>query len=807
MLYHPVMRLFLALVMTSSYGNFVVSQECNTVLSGQVVDFHDGTSMSGATVYIETLEKYTYADAQGRFSIENLCPGKLALVISHVGCETKRVEIDLKGDSFQEILLEHHTEELDEVAVTSDLIKKTTVTAQETVIKDKVLTRYSSKNLGDALKEVPGVSSINTGNAIVKPIINGMHSSRILILTNNVRLQDQESGVEHAPNIDINSASQISVIKGSGALAYGGDAIGGVVVVNPQVAIKKDTLYGRTIIGGQTNGRGYSMSSSLNKNYASGWFAQIQGSYKRNGDFQAPDYNLTNTGFNSKGFTTRLGKNKLQSGFELFYSFLDSEIGILRSAHIGNVKSLASSINAAEPLFIEDFSYDISQPKQEVTHHLAKISYYKRFKSFGKVDVQYDYQNNQRFEFDIRRGGRSIRPAIDLNLQTHTISTNVKKDNNQDRKYNFGVLARYQNNFANPDTGVRRLIPDYDKYDFGGYVTTEWNLNDHWLADAGLRYDFSRIDAQKFYRTSSWEGRGYDVEFPDLVVDVLRNQVLTEPSFDFHNFSGGFGVKHSFNPNHYVLGNYTLASRAPNPFELFSDGLHHSAARIEIGDLRIDSEQSHRISGTYRFSNSKLDVQLESYFNQINNFIYIVPSPVGIIPLIRGPFPVFEYIQTDARIFGFDFSTVYQLNPHWNINHRSSLIKGYDRIADLPLIDIPPFTTYNKITYSNANWHNFNASLQSEWVFEQNEFPNEFNYTVPIADEDDINVDLSPPPSYHLIHFQSEITFPVFKQSSLNIQFSVDNIFNANYRNYLNRLRFFADELGRNFRLQLQFNY
>ncbi|TBN17404.1 TonB-dependent receptor [Hyunsoonleella pacifica] len=800
------MKLNLLIVVMCIFST-VHTQNCNYTFIGEVIDFHDNTPMSGATVHIETLNRYTVADINGKFSIKDLCNGKLILVISHIGCETKRVEIHIIGDSYEKILMEHHTEELDEVSVKSNAVAKTTITGQETVIKSETLTRYSSLSLGDALKEVPGVSSINTGNTIVKPIINGMHSSRVMILNNGVRLQDQEWGIEHAPNIDINSANQISVIKGAGALAYGGDAIGGVVVINPSRALRKDTLYGRTISSWQSNGLGYNTSSTLNKNYKSGWFAQVQGSIKGNGDFKAADYNLTNTGSQSKGFTARFGKNKFQSGFEAYYSYLDNEIGILRSAHIGSIKSLANSINAARPLFVEDFSYNISQPKQEVSHHLFKASYYKRFKNFGKVDVQYDYQNNHRFEFDIRRGGRSIKPAIDLQLQTHTISLNAKKDNNLERKYSFGLLARYQDHFANPDTGVRRLIPDYDKYDFGGYLATEWKLNDRFIVDAGLRYDFSRIDAKKFYRTSAWEDRGYDIEFPELVIEVLRNQVLTDPTFDYHNISGALGVKYNFNANNYFLGNYTRSSRAPNPSELFSDGLHHSAARIEIGDLRIDSERSNRISGTYGYVSSKLNFQLESYYNQINNFIYIVPSPLGIVPLIRGPFPIWEYIQTDAWFFGIDMNLNYQIAAQWNASHKSSFIKAYDKIADLPLIDIPPFTTLNSITYSNKNWHKFNASLNSEWAFEQNEFPYEFNYTVPIANEDDIDVDLSPPPGYHLMHFQSEITLPVFKQSSLNIRFSVDNIFNKSYRNYLNRLRFFADDLGRNFRLQLQLNY
>ncbi len=788
-------------------SGFIYGQNCNNIFIGEITDFHNSAPLENATIKLIGTNKITISDKKGKFTFEDLCNSTYNVEVSHLGCETETFKITVSGNTFKAISLEHHIEELDAVAVKSNGVKKTTVTAQETVLKSETLVRYSNLSLGDALKEVPGVSSINTGNAIVKPMINGLHSSRILIMNNNVRLQDQEWGIEHAPNIDINSANQISVIKGSGALAYGGDAIGGVVVVNPGRFIRKDTLYGRTILGSQTNGRGYNISSTLNKNYESGWFAQIQGSYKRNGDFKAPDYNLTNTGLDSKGFTARFGKNKFESGFELYYSYLDNEIGILRAAHIGNIKNLATSINAPEPIFIDDFSYDINPPKQEVTHHLYKASYYKRIKNFGKVDVQYDYQNNHRFEFDIRRGGRSVIPAIDLKLQTHTISANAKKDKNLERKYSFGLLARYQNNFANPDTGVRRLIPDYDKYDYGGYITAEWKLSDHLIADAGLRYDFSRIDALKFYRTSAWEDRGYDLLFPNLVIETLRNQVLTNPVLDFHNVSGALGVKYRFNDNHYILGNYTLSSRPPNPSELFSDGLHHSAARIEIGDLRIDSERSNRVSATYGYSGSKLNIQLESYYNQINNFIYIVPSPLGIVPLIRGPFPIWEYVQTDARFFGIDFSANYQMSPYWNLNHKSSFIKGYDKIADLPLIDIPPFTTLNGIRYSNSNWNNFTASLQSEWVFEQNEFPLEFNYTVPIANEDDINVDLSPPPGYHLMHFQSEITLPMFKQSSLNIRFSVDNIFNTNYRNYLNRLRFFADDLGRNFRIQLQLNY
>ncbi len=782
------------------------SQECDYTFLGEIKDFHDNTPIVDATVFIQNLNKYTTSDVYGKFKIEKLCNGPLKLVISHVACETKTVSFMINGDQFETITLEHHTRELDEVAIKTEAIRRETNAAQETTVDSKTLRRYSNLSIGDALEEVPGVSSLKTGNSIVKPVINGLHSSRILIMNNGVRLQDQEWGVEHAPNIDINSANQLTVIKGSGALAYGGDAVGGVVVVKPSRVIVKDTLYGRTVFGGQTNGRGYNITSSLNKNYSSGWFGHIQSSYRRSGDFQTPDYNLSNTGLESFGVSTRFGKKSFESGFEVYYSFLNNEIGILRAAHIGNLLDFERAINAGQPIRIEDFTYDINVPKQDVKHHLAKVNYYKRFQNFGKVSLQYDYQNNRRQEFDVRVGDRRNIPAVDLILQTHSILADVNLDSNLDRKYNFGIVARYQDNFADPDTGVRRIVPDYDKYDFGAYITTEWQLSDDLIADAGVRYDFNRIDAKKFYLRSNWEDRGYDEDFQNLIIEEFPTQFLTNPVFNYHNFSASIGGKYSISDNHKAMLNFSHANRPPNPSELFSDGLHHALARFEIGDLRFNQEIANRISASYNYTNSKFNFLAEVFYNRIDDYIFLRPDNSDLSN--RGYFAVWIYEQTNAELFGIDINATYDITPQIQYNHKSSFIKGYDLKTDLPLIDIPPFSTTNQIRYYNEKWNNFSASLKSEWVLEQNEFPN-FNYTViNQLTEEEFEIDIStPPPAYHLLHFYSDATFNFKGKTSLNVAFGINNIFNSSYRNYLNGLRFFADDLGRNFTLQLQLNY
>ena len=80
------------------------------------------------------------------------------------------------------------------------------------------------------------------------------------------------------------------------------------------------------------------------------------------------------------------------------------------------------------------------------------------------------------------------------------------------------MLGSYQNNFANPDTGIRRLIPDYSKFDLGLFTIGNFKLHDKLVFDLGIRYDFSRIDAKKFYQISRWEAQGYNEEFSDLII-------------------------------------------------------------------------------------------------------------------------------------------------------------------------------------------------------------------------------------------------------------------------------------------------
>jgi iron complex outermembrane recepter protein len=798
------MRQYLSLIIF--FFSFIgFSQDCTYVLLGEVIDFHEKTPLNGARIAITGKDRATTTNADGKFKFTGLCNGVLELEISHPECTTEFMTLTMEGDHFERILLEHHLEELDEVRVTGRANPKKTNSSQEQVVTERAMEQYSGGSLGDALKSITGVSSLNTGATIVKPIIQGLSGSRILILNNNVRMQDMEWGDEHAPNVDVNANQRVSVIKGAAALEHGGDAIGGVIILESAPLANKDTLFGRTQLNAFSNGRGGNITTSLTRTYDNGLFIKGQGSFKYLGDMETPDYILSNTGIQEKGLSFALGKRAFVQGWEAYYSYFNADIGILRASHIGNVDDLIQSINNRVPNFIEPFTYTINRPNQDVTHHLAKASYYRRFEGLGKWEVQYDFQQNHRLEFDIRVGSDANKASLDLRLTTHTLSSTFKVDAYEKMDLKFGAMGRYQNNFANPDTGVRRLIPDYDKYDAGGFGIAEFKWNDGLVLDAGLRYDFSRIDAKKFYRTSRWEERGYDVDFPSIILEDLGTQLLTNPIFNYHNVSVTTGLKKDLGNDHTVRFNYSLSNRAPNPSELFSDGLHHSAARIELGDLRLQSESASKFSASLEKTGNNWGYTLAPYVNHISNFLLLEPSNVEFT--IRGAFPVWSYRQTTALFLGVDASIYKQWLPQLRTDHSFSYVHGTDTDLNIPLIHMPAPQFVHSISYNNPGWENFTIALTSQYVMEQTRFPENIFVFSPIQDQE-VELDINTAPeAYHLLGLDAQMVLDVVHPQDLTLGLRVTNLMNTNYRDYLNRQRFFVDDLARNISLRLIYNY
>lgn len=770
-------------------------------IKGKIIDFHDKVPLSNAVIKIGS---YTAtSDAKGTFIFRNVKKGSYTLTANHPDCDTFTEHIDVSKNLDITLNLEHHIGEIETVTLHGSH-KNNGSMVMKTVDKTEI-EKNATDNLGNLLTKISGVSALKTGNNIAKPIIHGLYGSRISILNNGVKLAEQEWGVEHAPNVDINNFQHIDVIKGASALKYSGDAVGGVVVLEPEIFPKKDTLRGSVNLSGISNGQGLGVDVDVLKSWKNGWAVKSGGSIRKLGDQKTADYNLMNTGMDFSSFNFTLQKNSFKSGLSFDYYLTNQNIGIYRGSHIGNTEDFYHAINSAIPVYTGDFSYDIDNPKQVIEHHIAKVSGFKRFENIGKVSATYSFQYNHRQEYDIRRGELSELPSLDLALMTHQLNIN---DLLEREKFSLetGIDGSFQNNYSDPATKARRLIPNYDKYAAGIYSVFTYKLTPSLNAEAGARFDYNFYDVTKWYDKSDWFERYNDL-YPEFYVRTNANRVLTRPQLKYQNLSYNAGLEYHPSGRFNLKFNYAKASRTPNIAELFSDGLHHSAAVIEIGSMMLKNETSHQFN---LIADAKFDVleglqvSLNPYFSINKNFINEIPT--GVQNTIRGVFQVWSYQQIDAKMYGADLDIDFKLNDWLSYKGRGSYVYGQDETHDEPLILMMPTNFSNALQFSKKSWNGLYLNIENQTFLTQNRFP-VHNADVTFyenGNEVQRTVDFSTPPKgYSLWNVQAGVDIA----KNLSAGLILNNAFNVNYRDYLNRMRFFAADLGRNFILNFRFRF
>ncbi|MBL7847036.1 MAG: TonB-dependent receptor [Cyclobacteriaceae bacterium] len=776
-------------------------QPCAFVLTGRVLS-NVGAPLMNAEVIMKGQSRGEVTDESGTFTFDKLCPGEYVLEIRYVGYITQVIRVSTSDTKPLLIALEPEIKSLQEVVI-EEKVEKVERTSTYSLLDASDLEKSMGKTLGETLRSLPGVTTIQSGPGIFKPVIHGVHSQRVLILNHGLRQEGQQWGAEHAPEIDPFIASNIAVIKDAAAIKYGTDALGGVIIVNPAPLPERSGLGGtlNTIV--QSNGRSGTISGMLEgglKNLP-GWGWRVQGTAKRSGDFNAPDYSLTNTGVRELDFSTAAGYHGGKFGVELFFSHFQSELGILRGSAISNLNDLMTAMEQEPPIGTKDFSYTISEPRQEVIHNLLKLNSHWETEK-GEWRFQYGYQSNFRKEFDIRRGALSSKPALDLDLRTHTLELEWESSDKANRQFCFGVNGMYQDNRNVPGTQRIPFIPNYTSFSGGPFAVGKFILN-QWTLDIGTRYD-----------VRSYSVIGYDYKNTLYTADLL-----------FHNASFSAGISRNVGTHQTVKLHLGSAWRPPHVAELYSLGTHQSAAAIEYGLLLNDStnevmdikdvpfkiEKAFKVVGTYEYDTERLQLDATVYVNSILNYIYLQPR--GVTTNVRGTYPYFRYTQTDALFVGMDVAASWTMSTRFSLEPKLSLLSATDVRNNDYLVFIPSNRLEIGLKYKGAK-HNFYIEPKVNLVARQNRAPRvitvrEFNDAI-ASGQDPLggsskNFDfMEAPPGYLLAGVAVGYSIPS-GSGRFDLRFAIENLLNTSYREYTNRLRYYADDIGRNVSLSAKY--
>ena len=712
---------------------------------------------------------FTSSDSLGLFKLNNLCVGQTILTISRPGFIEEKREFVLISDTTINFSIRFDPSFFKTVEI-SDQREQDIPSGISGTITPHEMERLRGNLLADITKTLPGVNALQSGSNISKPIIHGLHSNRILILTNGVRLEGQQWGTDHGPEFDPFVAKKITVVKGAGTLRYGSDAIGGVIISEPDALRTSAGLDGAINIVGATNGRSGIVSGKIRgkSTRIKGLSLGMQGTLKKGGNIRTPNYFLKNTGVEETNFSANGDYNHNKWNLSAYVSKFKTEIGIFSGSHIGNITDLLRAIESKQPSETSDFTYEINRPYQAVEHDLSKyeVSYFPN--KNNRLKILYSRQYNQRAEFDKHRPRNDSlaslnEPELLMKLTTH--QSEISWIRNPNKKWSSEWVLNGINQ-ANTYRG-RYFIPNYRLQGIGFYGRQKYNSANYSL-EASVRYDLRELNV---FRATDGEQNLSNHKYSGLSAAITSTHVLNE----FWNFAI----------------NGASAWRIPTANELYSDGLHHGAASIEKGDPQLVPERLWSLQTNLNFKKNNLILDVSPYFNYITDFIFAEPQRIPVVT-IRGTFPLHQFSQTDAVITGSDFALTLNASEKIRLTGRASLLRAFNRKLGDYQIMMPSDSYFIQADYFARDY----KKLTNNTLTISGQFANK-QWRVPA------NSDLTGPPSAYFLIDIAASTLVKIKKQSATISLTVSNLLNQTYRNYLNRFRYFTDEQGRNITLRI----
>lgn len=753
-------NLFLAFALIA-IGEGVMAQtdDCNIRLSGVVIDSLDQTPLNNTQIALVGVKNFeVVTDNDGKFIIDHLCPGDIELHISHLNCEHLHIHIELIKDTFIKLYIRHIDQEFEGARI---ITKRQNSDASDRVDKSRIENSRSA-GISQIFAELGGVTLMRTGNSISKPVVNGLHSNRVIVINNGIRQEGQNWGMEHAPEIDPFLASEVALIRGAQSLRYGADGIGGVLLVNPASVFreKNGVLKGEFNLIGFTNGRGgiASIIAGYKVSDRVPLYFKMNATVKQAGNTRTPQYFLDNTGLNEQNFSFNVGYAKSKWRSEIFYSHFNSQIGLFTGSQIGNLSDLKIAMQRERPITSDQFSYSLGRPYQQARHQLYKwkTNWFKD--PLNSFELVMSYQRNHREEYDVlRSASSSTTPAFDYSIGTWMADLIWTRLDVFGYKIQGGVFGLHQSNAYEG----RYFIPGFYQNSLAQYIIAERKQN-------RLNTEFSiRHDTRLF----------------DLY--LWTNGQLQIINKNYGGFSGLIRQTYQLNKIHKI--GYIVSStwRPAAPNELYANGVHQGIASIEIGDAGMKRERSYNLSIEHIIEHKRFYLGYEIVAKYIDGFINLVPGKEPVLT-IRGAFPSFYFTQQNAWIYGCIYNLRYNIDSNFSLRIRGNMLNGYNAGSKNYLNQMPPYDGRVEIQYERKS---FQIKLFGDYTLKQSRHNDSSDY-------------LPPPPSYFLLGLEINQSVKI-KDFEMRWAISVSNALNATYRDYLNRFRYYTDAQGRNIQLRL----
>lgn len=655
------------------------------LLTGKVTGGKNHLPVAGATISFSDLNISAASDSLGQYKLTRIPDGYYLIKVSATGYASKIESIIIKGSIKKDFQLDASAIQLNEVVVTGVVAATARKDApvSVTTMSYEQLLQNSSTNVIDAIAKVPGVSGITDGQSISKPVIRGLGYNRVLTVNDGVEQVDQAWFDEFGIEADPDAVSRYEILKGPASLAYGSDAIAGVINLIPEDPLPEGLVKGDVLFNYQTNnGLMKGMFQLAGTKNGIAWSARVDNTMAHAYQNKYDGY-VINSQFSNFNTDGTIGLHRKWGYTQLHASYFNLQTGIVdgtRDSVSGQLMRPVAypGLNGGAP------AYEIPTQQEQTTytpfvinqkiHHLKIVWDNSVAVGRGRIKGIFSWQKNQRQEFN----DPTIPNTADIYYSSNAATYDLRYISPNLNGFNFstGTNGVYQ---ASQSLGTLLLIPNYNFFEIGAFAIVNKKIGRLNLS-GGIRYD-----ERTFNSTDHW----VDSTTQAPVAPNSPDGFHEFPGFTSH-FSGvsfSFGGTCNISKSTYVKANIARGWRAPNVAEAAANGVHDGTVVYEIGDPTLRPETSLEEDVAFGVNTKDVDFEADLFNNNISDFIYArglknsmgtdsINNSLNAVGL--GAAPVYKYTQGGAQLYGGEIA--FNVHPpaiSWvQLNTTLSYVKG-----------------------------------------------------------------------------------------------------------------------------------
>jgi len=633
------------------------------------------------------------------------------------------------------------TDTLQEVVVSASRNPERTFTAPFSIdrMRRPMDEMHNARTLPEAIGYVPGVFVQKTNHGGGSPFLRGLTGNQTLLMLDGIRVNNAafRFGPNQYPNvIDAFTLERVEVLKGSGSVQYGSDAMGGVI---------------------------HAITNDINLANGIGWDTRV------GGRITSQDMEYT-----ARGEATYTGK-----GFGISGGYTWRQFGDLVGGDTTGKQSPSGYDERNWNLkakFALGTKYTLTASAQQVTQNDVPL--------YHRVNLE----NFEYYNFDPQKmliSYARLKANLNMGALKGWSITPLYKKSTEGRQYHRNGNANY---FEEKD-----IIETY-----GVVAETEWKILPFWTSGTGVEYYHDKVNSERniTINSNTASARGL---YPDGAAQVnasiyslhhfawknwraeagvrynrVENQIpaknLSIPGAVFADaelvsdaWVGNASLLYQLNNTQAIFGNISSGFRAPNIDDLGTLGLVDF--RYEIPAYDLDPERNLNTELGYRLRTRKLQLQATAFYMHLSDLIVRVRKGTDSLE----GYPVFmKTNDQESFVKGFELSGIYEPVNGLTFSAMFSAQYGENLSRNEPMRRIPPSHGLFNAKYAKQQWY---AAAELQWAAEQNRLAQ--------GDKDDNRIPKGGTPAWQVVNVHGG-----YQSRFLQLRATLSNLFNEDYRTH-----------------------